>query len=131
MKPGDFAEASFVVAESDMASALAISPADDFPQVFATSRLLALMELAAARCMKPLLQEGELSVGVGVDIRHLAATPIGVQVSARASFVGQEGKLYHFEVEAFDAAGLIGKGEHSRAIISTQRLLEGAEARRP
>ncbi len=126
---GTFAEAALVGGDSDMAKALAISVEDDFPEVFATSRMIALMELAAARCMKPLLTAGELSVGVGVDITHMAATQKGVEVTARATFSGMEGKLYGFTLEAFDAAGLVGKGRHTRAIVSTERLLAGARSR--
>ncbi|MDE3737009.1 MULTISPECIES: thioesterase family protein [Pseudomonas] len=129
MNPGTQAEADFIVLPSDTAKALPLSPDDDFPEVFATSRMIALMELAASRCMRPLLQDGQLSVGVGVDIRHLGATPVGVRVSARATFLGQEGKLYLFKVEAFDEGGLIGEGQHSRAIVATDRLLAGAHSR--
>ncbi|NQD93372.1 hypothetical protein HP532_12015 [Pseudomonas sp. CrR25] len=79
--------------------------------------------------MQPLLQAHELSVGVGVDIRHLGATPIGVRVVAKATFLERQGKLYLFKVEAFDDGGLIGEGRHSRAIVATERLLAGAHAR--
>lgn len=126
---GSAAEVSLVVQVSDLAKALAISTEDDFPEVFATSRMIALMELAAARCMKTVLQPGDLSVGVGVNIMHLAATPAGVKVTARAVFNEHNGKLYCFTLEAFDEAGLIGKGQHTRAVISTERLLSGAQTR--
>ncbi|HEX8737666.1 MAG TPA: hotdog domain-containing protein [Pyrinomonadaceae bacterium] len=129
MNVGDVSEAVMVVKTEDTAKALAISLEDDFPEVFATSRMIALMELAAARGMKKLLNSGQLSVGVGVDVKHLAATPVGIEVSATATFLGMEGKLYRFKVEAFDAGGLIGEGEHTRAIISTERLLTGAVSR--
>ncbi|NQD96425.1 thioesterase, partial [Pseudomonas sp. CrR25] len=84
MISGSYAEAELRVAPSDSAKALSLAAEDEFPEVFATSRMIALMELAAARCMQPLLQAHELSVGVGVDIRHLGATPIGVRVVAKA-----------------------------------------------
>jgi predicted thioesterase len=129
MNIGDVSEAAMVVKREDSAKALAISLEDDFPEVFATSRMIALMELAAARGMKKLLNSGQLSVGVGVNVRHLAATPVGIEVSATATFLGMEGKLYRFKVEAFDAGGLIGEGEHTRAIVGTERLLAGALSR--
>lgn len=124
------AEASFTVQYSDTASALAISPEDAFPEVFATSRMVALMELAAARLMKPMLQDGQLSVGVSLNVKHTAATPIGCKVTAVATYLGLEGKLFRFKVEAFDEAGAIGEGEHLRAIIATERLLAGAARRK-
>ena len=128
---GAAAEISLTVQPSDTAQALSISPQDTFPEVLATSRMIALMELAAARAMKPLLQSGQLSVGVTVNIKHTAATPVGCVVRAVATYLGPEGKAYRFKVEAFDEAGPIGEGEHTRAIIATERLLTGAERRRP
>lgn len=127
---GTTAEASLELNDRDMASTLPISAEDaSFPEVLATSRMIALMELAAARALKPLLQPGQLSVGVVVNIKHLAATPNHTRVSARATFLGQEGKLYKFTIEAFDPGGKIGEGEHLRAIISEERLLQGARSR--
>src|SRR5262245_45700030 len=111
------AEAAFRVELADTAEALAISAEDVFPAVFATSRMIALMELAAARCMRPMLADGELSVGVGIDVKHKAATPIGSIVRAVATCHTFDGKLYHFRLEAFDEAGSIGEGTHTRAII--------------
>jgi fluoroacetyl-CoA thioesterase len=126
---GATGKASLVVTDRDMASALAISDLDQFPDVFATSRMVALMEIAAARVMKPLLQPGQLSAGVEVSVRHMAATPKNTEVVATAVFLGMEGKLYKFRIEAHDPGGLIGEGEHTRAIIYAERLLQGADSR--
>jgi len=127
---GASAEASFTVQFSDTAQALAISPGDVFPEVLATSRMILLMEVAAARAMNPMLSEGQMSVGVSVDVKHTAATPIGCVVRAVASYLGPDGKLHRFKLEAFDETGSIGEGEHTRAVISTERLLSGAARRR-
>lgn len=123
-------EVSFEVTASDLASAISPDPADAFPPVFATSRLVAFIELAAARVMKPLLQPGQLSVGVAIAITHTAPTLPGTRVRAVARFLGLEGKTYLFEVVAFDPAGEVGRGTHTRAIISVERLLASAERRR-
>ena len=130
LKAGDSAEACFTVQLSDTAAVLAISSDDRFPEVFATSRMIALMELAAARAMRVLLQPGQLSVGVGINVKHTAATPIGSTVRAVATFLRAEGRLMVFRLEAYDEAGAIGEGEHTRAVIDTERLLGGAERRR-
>ena len=127
---GDTAEAALTVQHSDTAAALSLEPGDSFPAVFATSRMIAIMELAAARAMQPLLQDSQLSVGVSLNVRHTAATPVGCQVRAVATYLGPEGKLFRFRVEAFDDAGPIGQGEHSRAIIAADRLLAGAAKRK-
>jgi len=128
---GTTAEATLTVQHSDTAESLALSPEDSFPAVLATSRMIALMEIAASRMMKPLLRGGELSVGVTLNVKHTAATPVGCVVRAVATYLGREGKLYRFKVEAFDAAGPVGDGEHTRAVISTERLLAGAAKRLP
>lgn len=127
---GEKGQAALVVQQSDTAEALSISTEDRFPAVFATSRMVALMELAAARLMKPMLREGELSVGVSVAITHTAPTPVGSEVRAVATYLGAEEKLHRFRVEAFDDAGLIGEGEHRRAIVATERLVAGAARRK-
>jgi predicted thioesterase len=128
--PIEPATAHFVVRAEDLASALGDPAADPFPPVFATSRMIALMEIAAARSLAPLLEEGELSVGVAIDVRHTAATPPGARVSASARYVGPNGKLHRFEVTAEDESGEIGRGFHDRAIVKVARLVEGADKRR-
>ncbi len=129
LNPGESAVVNWTVTTEDLASALSGDPQDQFPDVYATSRMIALMELASARAMRSLLAEGELSVGVTVDVTHSAPTACGETVHATARYVGQEGKLYLFEVLAEDAGGKIGRGTHRRAIISTNRLIEGAQRR--
>lgn len=130
IEAGATGEAGLVVRHSDTAEALALSAEDSFPAVFATSRMIALMELAAARAMQPMLEAGQLSVGVSLNVKHSAATPVGGQVRAVATYLGPEGKMHRFRVEAFDDAGPIGEGEHLRAVIATERLLAGAAKRR-
>ena len=90
---GTIGTAELVVQQSDCASALDVGNAPDekFPAVFATTRMIALMEMAGARVLKPLLQEGEMSVGVTVDMIHSAATPIGAKVTATANYRGRDG----------------------------------------
>lgn len=124
------AEAGLTVRLEDTASHIALAPTDAFPEVFATARMIALMEVAAARAMQPLLGEGQLSVGVSLNVRHTAATLVGSRVRAVATWVRTEARLTHFKVEAFDESGSIGVGEHSRAVIDTARLISGAQRRR-
>jgi fluoroacetyl-CoA thioesterase len=126
---GATASAELIVAAADLASTLRLGPEDSFPPVLATSRMIALMEIAAARLLVPLLGPGDLSVGVTVDVSHAAATPEGIKVTASARYAGREGRLYLFEVVALDAGGEIGRGTHKRAIVSGERLLSGAARR--
>ena len=123
------ATAEVLVGPEHLASALPIEMGDAFPKVFATARMIGLMEIAAARVLQPLLSPGELSVGVTVDITHTAPTPSGAKVTATARYAGREGKLYLFEISAADPGGEIGRGWHKRAIVSSERLESGAAKR--
>ncbi len=127
---GAAGEASIEVAEADLASALNFAGGDVYPRVFATSRMIALMEIAASRAMNRYLDPGQLSVGVTVDIEHTAPTPHGARVVARSRLVERQGKLLVFEVIAEDETGEIGRGRHKRAVVEDARLVAGAERRR-
>ncbi|HUM02952.1 MAG TPA: hotdog domain-containing protein [Thermoanaerobaculia bacterium] len=131
LSPGAAGRVSIVVGEGDLASVLAGVTGDSFPRVLATARMIALMEIAAARALVPLLGEGELSVGVNLDVSHTAATPPGATVTATGTFLRMEGKLYVFEVVAEDGGGEIGRGLHRRAIVARERLEAGAARRVP
>src|SRR6188474_855275 len=114
------ASATLVVSSNDLASALPLELQDAFPAVFATARMVALMEIASARLLKPCLGEGELSVGVSVEVTHSAPTPEGATVTATARYLGREGKLFVFDVMAKDAGGEIGRARHKRAIVNAE-----------
>jgi predicted thioesterase len=129
LKPGATATVTHVVRDSDLASGFTLAPGDEFPAVFATSRLVSVMEVAAARVMRPLLRPGELSVGIGIDVTHGAPTPRGGTVRATATFVAREGKRYTFEIVAEDDGGEIGRARHARAIVESERLVAAAAAR--
>ena len=130
LEVGSTGEASWIVEESDLASRLSDGHAGAFPAVFSTARMVALMELAAARVLVPILAPGELSVGTVVNVRHTAATPPAPASARRPGSRGWTGKFYGFEVIAFDPAGEIGRGNHSRAIIDAERLTRGADRRK-
>jgi predicted thioesterase len=127
---GACAIATSIVTDADLADKVVFAPGDVFPAVYATSRMVALMEVAAARVLRTVLEPGEESVGITVDIEHTAPTPPGALVSAEARFLGREGKLYVFEVVAQDESGTIGKGRHKRAIVDPRRLEARAAGRR-
>jgi fluoroacetyl-CoA thioesterase len=122
-------ESKFLVQSSDLASSISPEAGDQFPAVFATSRLVAFMEITCARLLQQYLGAGQLSVGVEIDVSHTAPTPDNATVTMQAKFVGKEGKLFMFEVIASDPAGEIGRAKHSRAIIDSKRLQEGASRR--
>ena len=123
------ASAEIIVSPADLASALSLEAGDSYPPVFSTSRMVALMEIAASRVLRPFLAVDEQSVGVTIDVVHTAATPPGVKVTATARYLGREGKLFVFEVIAHDPGGEIGRGTHKRAVVAVERLLMGADRR--
>lgn len=97
--------------------------------VYATPCMVALMEGAACEAIGSALPEEKTSVGIELNISHLSATPVGLDVRAEAEVTGVEGSVITFSVAAYDEAGKIGEGTHKRAVISTQRFLEKTYAK--
>ena len=126
---GTKASIEYKVENKDLAKNLQISVEDNFPEVFATARMVALMECSAAKMLLPFLEEGQLSVGVEVNIKHLAPTLSGDVAVSTATFEGMEGKLYKFSLEVVDSAGVVGTGTHTIAIVTEERLMAGANKR--
>lgn len=94
----------------------------EMPEVYGTPFMIYLMEVAASQAVQPSLPSGWVSVGVDVNIRHLAPTPVGKTVTARARVTKVTDKLIEFEVQAHDGVNLIGKGTHTRAAIDLARF---------
>lgn len=92
--------------------------------VYATPCMVALMEGAACEAIASCLPEEKTSVGTFLEISHLSATPVGLEVWAEAEVTAVDGSMITFRVTAFDEAGKIGEGTHKRAVISTQRFLD-------
>ena len=98
--------------------------------VFATPAMVALMEKAATLAIKECLSEGYTTVGTMINVKHLAATPIGVKVTATATLIEMDGKRLMFKVEAFDGTEKIGEGQHERFIINVDRFMDRANGKR-
>mgnify|MGYP005955987699 FL=1 len=94
--------------------------------VYATPCMVALMEGAACNALEGKLAEGETSVGTRMDVQHLAATPVGMEVRAESRLTAVDGRRLTFEITAFDEAGEIGKATHERVVVKTERFLEKA-----
>jgi len=94
--------------------------------VYATPCMVALMEGAACEAIAQGLKEGQTTVGTGLNIEHIAATPVGIEVHAEATVTAIDGKVITFEVKAFDEAGEIGRGSHTRVIVNAQKFLDKA-----
>jgi len=126
LQTGITGTASIVVTYDNTAAKLGNKAA----AVFATPMLVALMEQAAIDAIAPYLSSEQGSVGTKVDIAHLAATPVGMTVTATATLEEIFGKKLIFTVEARDDRELVGKGKHERFIINSAAFLERIAAKK-
>jgi fluoroacetyl-CoA thioesterase len=89
------------------------------PAVYGTPIMILHMEMTSGDAIAPVLPDGFVTVGTVVDIRHLAATPVGREVRVTAIVTKVERKTVWFEVEAFDGERKIGDGRHARGVVNT------------
>ena len=92
------------------------------PPVFATPMMIRAMENAALNAVREFLERGESAVGTAVDIKHLAATPVGHQITATATVTKVDGRRIWFDVSARDEIEEIGRGTHERMVVDLKRL---------
>jgi fluoroacetyl-CoA thioesterase len=97
--------------------------------VLATPVMINLIEAAALAAVEQLLPAGHQSLGIHLDVRHFAATPVGLNVTARAEVVGLEGRRIRFRVEARDEREPIGEGQHERVVVNVARFDERVQAK--
>jgi fluoroacetyl-CoA thioesterase len=90
------------------------------PMVYATPMMILEMEVASADAVNPCLEPGWVTVGTAVDIRHLAASPVGARVRTTARVIAVERRVIRFEVEAFDDKRRIGEGRHARGLVNVE-----------
>lgn len=93
-------------------------------EVFATPAMIALMENTCLQCVQTQLEEGFTTVGTSVNIKHIKATPKGLQVRCTATLIEADGNKLTFEVEAWDEDGKIGMGTHKRFIINNAKFMQ-------
>ena len=102
---------------------------ENMPEVFGTPMMIYLMEVAAAAAIEEYLPEGWVSVGVVVNVKHLAATPVGFKVTAQAVVLSVSDSTITFAVEAHDGTEKIGEGTHVRAPINMERFMQRVKAK--
>ncbi len=124
-KIGEVGELSFVATEEH-----AIDFADDkMPAVLSTPWLIWFLEHAAREAMLTLLEAGESTVGVHVDVEHLAPTPLGQQVTCTARIINTDGPLITFQLAAHDEHERIAQGIHKMRVIRCDRFASRVEAK--
>ena len=97
--------------------------------VFGTPYMIALMENTARKSVQPHIEETQGTVGTLVNVKHVAATPVGMEVRCETKLIEIDRKRLVFEVKAFDACGLIGEGVHERFIIDNRKFMQKANAK--
>ncbi len=124
-KVGEVGELSFVVTEQH-----AIDFADDqMPAVLCTPWLIWFLEHAARKAMLPLLDADESTVGVLVDVEHLAPTPLGQEVACTARIINTDGQLITFQFDARDQRERIARGIHKLRVIRCDRFADRVRAK--
>jgi fluoroacetyl-CoA thioesterase len=126
LSPGLTGEASVTVDQSNTAASLG----SGLVPVFGTPALIALLELAAVHAVADALPPGSTSVGTHLDVRHLAATPVGMTVRAQATLTGVEGRRLIFAVEAYDEVEKVGEGTHTRVVVDAERFVQKTETKK-
>jgi fluoroacetyl-CoA thioesterase len=96
----------------------------DMPPVFATAFMVGFVEWTCIEALAPHLAPGQATVGTLVDLTHIAATPVGMTVTAKVDLVAVEGRRLRFKVECWDEREAIGSGFHERAIVDRGKFLE-------
>ncbi|MCF0230241.1 MAG: thioesterase family protein [Parasporobacterium sp.] len=125
LKPGIKNEKTIIVTPELSAAAVG----SGLLNVFATPSMIALMEGCAHESIARYLEEGFGSVGISLDIRHVAATPVGMKVRCESELTEADGKMLTFEVKAYDEAGLIGEGIHRRCIVNNEKFQTRTDAK--
>ncbi|HEX8185923.1 MAG TPA: thioesterase family protein [Blastocatellia bacterium] len=97
---------------------------EGMPEVYGTPIMIFHMETTAGAAIQEHLPEGWVSVGVGVNVKHLAATPVGATVTLKAEVIAVEDKTVLFAVEAHDGSRKIGEGTHARAPVEIKRFMK-------
>ncbi|MBE7028272.1 MAG: thioesterase [Ruminococcaceae bacterium] len=92
--------------------------------VFGTPFMIALMERTADESVRPYLEDGCATVGTLVNVKHIAATPMGMEVYATSELIEVDGRRLVYKVYAYDETGLIGEGIHERFIIFKEKFME-------
>jgi len=118
LKPGLKGSATLVVGEEHTAPRIGSGRV----HVLATPVMINLFEAAALDAIERLLPPGHQSLGTVLNVRHIAATPVGMRVTASAEVVGVEGRTVRFRVEAHDERELIGDGTHERVVVNVAKF---------
>jgi fluoroacetyl-CoA thioesterase len=125
LTPGREGHAEIVVGEEHTAPRIGSGRV----RVLATPVMINLMEAAALDAVENLIPAGHQSLGTRLEVRHIAATPVGMRVRATARLLAVDGRTLEFRVEAHDEKDLIGDGTHTRLVVNVERFDQRVQAK--
>jgi len=124
-KIGTTGETTFVVEEKHCIE----FAQDGMPAVLSTPNLIGILERTARQAIAPFLESDERSVGVEIDLKHLAPSPLGAKVTATARVIGASGRFVDFQIEARDEHELIVRGVHKRAVVNVNSFAKRVQSK--
>lgn len=125
MEIGQTHEFEIMVTEQMLASRVGSGLVD----VFATPMMIANMEKCASELVSDDIGDGNVTVGMSVNVSHISATPVGMKVRFQATLTAVDGKMLSFDVVAFDERGKIGEGTHNRAVVNAVKFNQRANCK--
>lgn len=125
LKKGIKGQEEVMVTEENSANALG----SGLLEVFATPAMIALMEKTAWMSVDPYMNDGEGTVGTALNVKHMAATPVGMTVRCESELTEVDGRRLVFHMEVFDEKGKVGEGEHERFVINSEKFMEKTQGK--
>ena len=126
LAPGLSGEAAITVSNAETAASLGSGSIS----VYATPAMVALMENAAVRAVEGHMTPGQTTVGSQIDVHHIAATPVGMQVRAKAELIEVQGRKLSFRIQAWDKIEKIGEATHDRYIVEEEKFMDRVSKKR-
>jgi fluoroacetyl-CoA thioesterase len=113
------------------AQAQLFDPSTEMPPVFATAQMIAFIEWTCVHALAPYLSPAQRTVGIRVEMSHIAATPVGMVVTAEVELIKIDGRRFRFRARCRDEMEMIGEGFHERMIVDDARFMERLARKRP
>jgi fluoroacetyl-CoA thioesterase len=113
------------------AQAQLFDPSTEMPPVFATAQMIAFVEWTCVHALAPYLSPAQRTVGIRVEMSHIAATPVGMVVTAEVELIKIDGRRFRFRARCRDEMEMIGEGFHERMIVDHARFMERLARKRP
>jgi fluoroacetyl-CoA thioesterase len=113
------------------AQAQLFDPSTEMPPVFATAQMIAFVEWTCVHALAPYLSPAQRTVGIRVEMSHIAATPVGMVVTAEVELIKIDGRRFRFRARCRDEMEMIGEGFHERMIVDDARFMERLARKRP